>query len=73
VDEHKLNRRIGQPTFPFTACEAAGTVPQLARVADPFGASVVYGRGFDSITAKHDLSEEIAASVRPVLRSHVGD
>jgi hypothetical protein len=54
-------------------CEAAGMVPQLARVADPFGVSVISGGGFDSLTAKHDLAQEIAKSIRPVRFLHIGD
>jgi hypothetical protein len=73
VDHYSLNRQIGQPTFTIIGCEAAGMVPQLARVADPFGVSVISGGGFDSLTAKHDLAQEIAESVRPVRFLHIGD
>ena len=73
VDEYRLNRQIGQPTFTIMACEAAGMAPQLAHVAAPFGVSVISGGGFDSVTAKHDLAKEIAASERPVRLLHIGD
>jgi hypothetical protein len=34
---------------------------------------VISGGGFDSLTAKHDLAQEIAKSNRPVRLLHVGD
>ena len=73
VDGYRLNRQIGQPIYTILACEAGGMVPQLAREAGPFGVSVISGGGFDSLTAKHDLAQEIAKSVRPVRLLHVGD
>ena len=73
VEDYGLNRQIGQPVYTIMACEAAGMVPQLAREAHPFGVSVMSGGGFDSITAKHDLAKEIAASDRPVRLLHIGD
>ncbi len=73
VENYSLNRQIGQPAFTIMGCEAGGMVPQLARVAEPFGVSVISGGGFDSITAKHDLAQEIAKSERPVRLLHIGD
>jgi hypothetical protein len=60
IDNYSLNRQIGQPVYTLLGCEAAGMVPQLARVAHPRGVSVLSGGGFDSLTAKHDLAQEIA-------------
>ncbi len=60
-DDYLLNRQIGQPFYTIVGCEAGGMVPQLASVAHPFGVPVISGGGFDSITAKHDLAQEIAA------------
>ena len=48
VDNYRLNRQIGQPALTILACEAAGMVPQLARVAHLFGVPVLSGGGFDS-------------------------
>ena len=73
VNNYRLDRQIGQPVHTIAACEAAGMVPQLARVADPFGVPVLSGGGFDSITAKHALAQEIADSDRPVRLLHIGD
>ena len=73
VDNYRLNPQIGQPTFTILACEAAGMVPQLARQGAPFGVPVISGGGFDSVTAKYDLAQEIAESARPVRVLDVGD
>jgi hypothetical protein len=73
IDNYSLNRQIGQPVYTILGCEASGMVPQLARLAHPFGVRVISGGGFDSITAKHDLAKEIAESVLPVRLLHVGD
>lgn len=73
VDTYRLDRQIGQPMFTILGCEAGGMVPQLARLAGPLGVPVISGGGFDSITAKHDLAQEIARQERPVRFLHVGD
>lgn len=52
-------------------CEAAGMVPQLERVACPFGIGVVSSGGFDSTTVKHEFGRKYAESYTIVL--HIGD
>jgi hypothetical protein len=47
--------------------------PRRSQPAEPVGVSVISGGGFDSLTAKHDLAQEIAKSNRPVRLLHVGD
>jgi hypothetical protein len=54
-------------------CEAAGMVPQLARVAEPFGIEVRSSGGFDSTTAKHSLGRLCGAISKPVSLIHIGD
>jgi hypothetical protein len=73
IEEYTLNRQIGQPFYTLMACEAAGMVPQLTRVAHRFGVPVISGGGFDSVTAKYQLAQELAASERPVRLLHIGD
>jgi len=53
--------------------EAAGMVPQVARVAEPFGITVYSSGGFDSLTVKHDAACRIAARACPTIVLHVGD
>jgi hypothetical protein len=54
-------------------CEAAGMVPQLDRVARPYGVAVRSSGGFDSTTTKHDLASFYAEQGKPVRLLHVGD
>jgi hypothetical protein len=49
----RLDRQAGQPRQLIIMSEAAGMVPQLERVAHPFGVEVLSSGGFDSTTAKH--------------------
>jgi len=48
-------------------------VPQLARVAEPFGVSVYSSGGFDSVTVKHDAAARMRDEGRPTVVLHVGD
>jgi hypothetical protein len=68
-----LDRTEGQKTRLAVICEAAGMAPQLARVAKPYGVTVMSSGGFDSVTEKHAFAEEIAADDRPTEVLHIGD
>jgi hypothetical protein len=68
-----LDRSAAQKTRLGVICEAAGMVPQLARVARPYGITVRSSGGFDSLTEKHDFSCEVAADDRPMQVLHIGD
>jgi hypothetical protein len=59
AEGYKRDRTQGQPRKLITLCEAAGMVPQLAAVANPYGVSVNSSGGFDSVTEKHGLAEKI--------------
>ena len=48
-----LDHSAGQKIRLIVICEAGGMVPQLERVAHPFGVTVLSGGGFDSLTDKH--------------------
>jgi hypothetical protein len=49
----RLDRQDGQKKRLAVYCEAAGMVPQLARVANEYGVPVFSSGGFDSLTEKH--------------------
>jgi hypothetical protein len=68
----RLDRQEGQPVRLFLWCEAAGMVPQLERVAEPFGITVLSGGGFDSVTAKYTAAQTITAHSRAEVL-HIGD
>ena len=70
---YRRARQAGQTYKLIVMPEAAGMVPQLEKVADPFGVSVKSGGGYGSVTQKQDLAREIADSDRPVTVLHLGD
>lgn len=53
--------------------EAAGMVPQLARVADPLSVPVYSASGFASLTAVRHIAERALARDKPTVILHVGD
>jgi hypothetical protein len=71
--DFRLDRQDGQSRRLFVWCEAAGMVPQLARIADPYGIAVLASGGFDSLTDKHRLAREWASRTQPTRVLHVGD
>jgi hypothetical protein len=71
--EFRLDRTIGQPTALRVLCEAAGMVPQLARVTGPYTVPVLSAGGFESVTEQYQLAVEIAEECRPVKILHIGD
>ena len=54
-------------------CEAAGMIPQLARVASPFSVPVYSCSGFDSLSAKYGLAQRICDIGKPTIILHLGD
>jgi hypothetical protein len=73
ANELVLDRSEGQDTRLAVICEAAGMAPQLARIADPFGITVLSSGGFDSVTEKHRFAAELASHDRPTEVLHIGD
>jgi hypothetical protein len=71
--ELMLDRTAGQKTRLAVLCEAAGMTPQLARVTQPFGITVMSSGGFDSLTEKHAFAAELARHDRPTDVLSVGD
>ena len=72
AEEFRLDRQEGQPTRLILAVEAAGMLPQVQRIADPFGIAVHSSGGFDSLTAKHDLAQSLG-QWPDVEVLHIGD
>lgn len=58
--QYRRDRQAGQPVAVEAWVEAAGMVPQVARVAQRYGAAVYSSGGFDSTTAKHDAAQRVA-------------
>ena len=72
ADQFRLDRQQGQARRLVFAVEAAGMVPQVQRIADPFGIAVHSSGGFDSLTAKRDLAERLG-EYAAVEVLHIGD
>ncbi len=72
ADQFRLDRQIGQMRRLIFAVEAAGMVPQIQRIADPFGIAVQSAGGFDSLTCKHDLALKLG-EWPAVEILHIGD
>jgi hypothetical protein len=68
-----LDRTAGQRCRLVVTCEAAGMVPQLARVANPFGITVMSSGGFESVTEKHEFAAALAHHDQPTEVLDIGD
>jgi hypothetical protein len=73
AEQFRLDRTDGQETRLAVLCEAVGMAPQLARVTDPYGITVMSSGGFDSLTEKYQFARELADEDRPVEVVSVGD
>jgi hypothetical protein len=67
TERYRLDRQEGQPVRLEVWCEAAGMVPQLAAITDPYGIPVRSGGGFDSLPGKRDAALRAAADPGRVL------
>ncbi|HEB96741.1 MAG TPA: hypothetical protein ENI96_09975 [Sedimenticola thiotaurini] len=72
AEDFTLDRQQDQPRRLMLWCEAAGMVPQLMRVAEPYGIAVASGSGFDSVTAKYEAAQLITGN-GPTTILHLGD
>jgi hypothetical protein len=73
AESFHLDRSLGQKTRLVVWCEAAGMLPQLARIANPYGIDVYSCGGFDSLTEKYKQAEAITKANRPTEVLHIGD
>ncbi len=77
IGRFRLRADIGQPVRILLFAEAAGMAPMLARMSAPFGTTVRSAGGFDGVTSKHALAENIINHWnrfgRDTIAMHVGD
>jgi hypothetical protein len=73
TNTYHRNRHEGQPQAMIFWCEAAGMLPQVARVALRYGAEVYSSSGTDSLTGKKQFADRIVKSDVPVYLFHIGD
>jgi hypothetical protein len=62
-----------QPVHVEVLCEAAGLIPRLARIANPFGVSVFSGSGFDGLKGKRAFAERALELDMPTVVLRVAD
>lgn len=67
------DRMQEQPVAVELWCEAAGMVPQLARVAAPFTIPVYSTGGFSSVTVTYEIAQRCLTRDVPTVMLHVGD
>jgi hypothetical protein len=67
------NKLAGQELHVEIWCEAAGMLPQLYQVAEPFSIPVYSSGGFDSLTAKKRLADRICEIGKRAVILHLGD
>jgi hypothetical protein len=72
AEQFRLDRQQGQSIRLIFAIEAAGMLPQIERIADPFGIAVHSSGGFDSLTAKHDMAVRLGQWPH-IEVLHIGD
>lgn len=77
AEEMRLPAQEGQPQILEIWCEAAGMVPLMREISNPWTLRVNSGGGYDSVTAKHDLAQRVVERVDqlelPTVVLHVGD
>jgi hypothetical protein len=71
--DYRLDRQTGQQRYIELWCEAAGMVPQLARVVGEYGIAVRSSSGFNSLTVLHDAARRVLGRDVYTLILQVGD
>jgi hypothetical protein len=71
----RLDRMIGQERRLALWCESAGMIPQMRRLADPYGITVYNSGGFDKVTGKYEVAKAFSftALKQPITVLHIGD
>ena len=73
AEHYRRDKLANQPVFIELWCEAAGMVPQMERVANPYSIPVYSTGGFSSLTVTHEIAERVLERDKPTVFLHVGD
>jgi hypothetical protein len=73
AENFELDRSLNQDTIVEVWVEAAGMVPQVARVCEPYGVAVYSSGGFNSTTMKHSSSQRFVDRWRDRMGTWAGD
>jgi len=71
--QYTRDKQERQPTRILILVEAAGMVPQIVKAVGIYGLSVMSSSGFDSLTMKYELAQDIMNDDRPTVVFHIGD
>ena len=71
--DYTRDKQDGQRVYVELWCEAAGMMPQLARVADEYSVPVFSCGGFSSLTAVRNIVDRVRSRDVPTVLLHVGD
>jgi len=72
AENFTLDRQEAQKIKIYVWCEAGGMLPQLADAVKEWHIPVLSSGGFDSVTTKHNLAQELALKEHVVIL-HLGD
>lgn len=73
ADYYSRDKLEDQPVHVELWCEAAGMVPQLERVANPYSVPVYSTGGFSSVTVTYEIADRALQRDKPTVFLHVGD
>ncbi len=73
IRDYRRDRQSGQSAYVELWCEAAGMMPQLARVAGEYSVPVYSSGGFSSLTATYAIAQRALGRDVPTVLLHVGD
>lgn len=70
---YERDKQARQPTRVMILVEAAGMLPQIVKAVGSYGLPVMSSSGFDSLTMKYELAQDIIEDGRPTVILHIGD
>ncbi|WP_238381087.1 hypothetical protein [Alkalilacustris brevis] len=73
ASDYTRNKLADQDLHMEVWCEAAGMLPQLHDVSEPYSVQAYSSGGFDSLTAKKRLADRICRIGKPTVILHLGD
>jgi hypothetical protein len=73
AETYERDKQARQATRVMILVEAAGMLPQIVKAVGLYGLPVISSSGFDSLTMKYELAQEIIEDGRPTVVLHIGD
>ena len=73
AQDYRRDLLADQPLYVEIWAEAAGMLPQLARVAHAYSVQVFASGGYNSLTVKKEIADRICDIGKPAAIAHLGD